>query len=145
MSTFEAELTASGKNATGIEVPQSIVDGFDAGKRVSVVVTINGYSYRSTVGPYRGANMLPVSAENRAGAGIEAGQTITVTLEHDTEPRLVEVPDDLAAALNASTTARAAFDALSFSNQRAHVLQVTGAKTDDTRARRVAKVVSELG
>ena len=145
MSTFDAELTASGKNATGIEVPQSIVDGFDAGKRVSVVVTINGYSYRSTVGPYRGANMLPVSAENRAGAGIEAGQTITVTLEHDTEPRLVEVPDDLAAALNASTTARAAFDALSFSNQRAHVLQVTGAKTDDTRARRVAKVVSELG
>jgi len=144
MSTFDAELTASGKNATGIEVPQSIVDGFDAGKRVSVVVTINGYSYRSTVGPYRGANMLPVSAENRAGAGIEAGQTITVTLEHDTEPRLVEVPDDLAAALNASTTARAAFDALSFSNQRAHVLQVTGAKTDDTRARRVAKVVSEL-
>ena len=145
MSTFDAELTASGKNATGIEVPQSIVDGFDAGKRVSVVVTINGYSYRSTVGPYRGANMLPVSAENRAGAGIEAGQTITVTLEHDTEPRLVEVPDDLAAALNASTTARAAFDALSFSNQRAHVLQVAGAKTDDTRARRVAKVVSELG
>ena len=145
MSTFNAELTASGKSATGIEVPQSIVDGFDAGKRVSVVVTINGYSYRSTVGPYRGANMLPVSAENRAGAGIEAGQTITVTLEHDTEPRLVEVPDDLAAALNASTTARAAFDALSFSNQRAHVLQVTGAKTDDTRARRVAKVVSELG
>ena len=144
MSTFDAELTASGKNATGIEVPQSIVDGFDASKRVSVVVTINGYSYRSTVGPYRGANMLPVSAENRAGAGIEAGQRITVTLEHDTEPRLVEVPDDLAAALNVSATARAAFDALSFSSQRAHVLQVTGAKTDDTRARRVAKVVSEL-
>ena len=144
MSTFDAELTASGKSATGIEVPQSIVDGFGAGKRVPVVVTINGYSYRSTVGPYRGANMLPVSAENRAGAGIEAGQRITVTLEHDTEPRLVEVPDDLAAALNVSATARAAFGGLSFSNQRAHVLQVTGAKTDDTRARRVAKVVSEL-
>jgi hypothetical protein len=144
MSTFDAELTASGKSATGIEVPQSIVDGFGAGKRVPVVVTINGYSYRSTVGPYRGANMLPVSAENRAGASIEAGQRIPVTLEHDTEPRLVEVPYDLAAALNASATARAAFDALSFSNQRAHVLQVTGAKTDDTRARRVAKVASEL-
>ena len=144
MSTFDAELTASGKSATGIEMPQSIVEGFGAGKRVPVVVTINGYSYRSTVGPYRGANMLPVSAENRAGAGIEAGQRITVTLEHDTEPRLVEVPDDLAAALNVSATARAAFDALSFSSQRAHVLQVTGAKTGDTRARRVAKVVSEL-
>ena len=88
--------------------------------------------------------MLPVSAEHRTAAGIEAGETVTVTLELDTEPRTVEVPDDLAAALDADAAARAAFDALSVSNQRAHVLSVTGAKAADTRARRVAKVVEQL-
>ena len=144
MAEFDAELQVSGKSATGIAVPQEVIDGFNAGKKVAVVVTINGHTYRSSVGPYRGANMLPVSAEHRTAAGIEAGETVTVTLELDTEPRTVEVPDDLAAALGADAAARAAFDALSVSNQRAHVLSVTGAKAADTRARRVAKVVEQL-
>ena len=73
MTTFQAPLTQSGKSATGIEVPQEVIDGFNAGKKIAVTVTINGYSYRSSVGPYRGANMLPVIAENREGAGIAAG------------------------------------------------------------------------
>jgi len=140
MTTFEATLAQSGKTATGIEVPQEVIDGFNAGKKVAVVVTINGYSYRSTVGPYRGANMLPVSAENRAGAGIGAGDEIEVTLELDTAPRTVDVPDDLAEAL-AQAGARERFDSLSFSTQRAHVVSVTSAKAQDTRARRVAAVV----
>jgi hypothetical protein len=103
VATFDAELKVSGKSATGIAVPQEIIDSFNAGKKVAVVVTINGHTYRSSVGPYRGANMLPVSAEHRAAAGIEAGETVTVTLELDTEPRTVEVPDDLAAALRPLT------------------------------------------
>jgi len=144
MATFDAELEVSGKSATGIAVPQQVIDGFDAGKKVAVVVTINGHTYRSSVGPYRGANMLPVSAEHRDAAGIAAGETVTVSLELDTEPRVIEVPDDLAAALDADAAARAAFEALSYSNQRAHVLAVTGAKAADTRARRVAKVVEQL-
>jgi len=144
MTTFDAPLVASGKTATGISVPQEAVDALGAGKRVPVVVTINGYSYRSTVTPYRGENMLPVSAENREGAGIAAGETITVTLERDDAPRVIEVPDDLALALAANAAAKSAFDALSYSNQRAHVLQVTSAKTDETRARRIAKVVADL-
>ena len=144
MTTFQAELKLDGKSATGIEVPQEVIDGFGAGKKVAVVVTINGFTYRSSVGPYQGVNKLPVSAENRTGAGIGAGDIVDVTLELDTAPRTVEVPDDLAAALATDAAAQSAFAALSFSAQKAHVASVTSAKTEETRARRIAKVVTDV-
>ena len=106
-------------------------------------MTINGHSYRSTVTPYRGETMLPLSAENRVAAGVEAGQVVDVDIEHDDAPRTVDVPDDLAAALPGP--ARAAFDALSVSRQRAIVDPIEAAKTPETRERRIAKAVDELG
>ncbi len=138
--SFEVTLPASGP--TGIEVPPEIVEGFNAGKRVPVIVTIGDYSYRSTVAPYKGPFMISVSAENRACAGIGHGDTITVTLEHDTAPRTVEVPDDLQAAFDVG--AAAAWAKLSFSHQNAHVQSIVGAKTDETRARRIAAVIEKL-
>jgi hypothetical protein len=139
-ATFQVTLAASGP--TGIEVPPEIVESFDAGKRVPVVVTIGNYSYRSTVAPYKGPYMISVSAENRAGAGVGHGDTITVTLEHDTAPRTVEVPNDLLSALDKATSA--AWATLSFSHQNAHVQSILDAKTDETRARRIAAVVAKL-
>ena len=144
MPTFPTELLLQGKSATGFAVPDEVVASFGAGRRVAVVVTIGDYSYRSTVGPYRGANMVPVSGENRAAAGIAAGDIVEVTLELDDQPRTVDVPADLAAALDADAAARAAFDVLSYSNQRAHVQNVEDAKTAETRERRIAKVVATL-
>jgi len=144
MATFHTELLLQGKSATGFAVPDEVVASLGAGKRVAVVVTIGDYSYRSTVGPYRGANMLPVSAANREGARIAAGDIVEITLELDDQPREVEVPADLAAALDTDAAARAAFDALSFSNRRAHVASVEDAKTAETRERRIAKVVAAL-
>jgi uncharacterized protein YdeI (YjbR/CyaY-like superfamily) len=89
--------------------------------------------------------MLPVSAEHREAAGIKAGDEIEVTLELDTEPRTVEVPDDLAAALAAKPGARAAFDALSYTNRKEYVRQVETAKAQETRDRRIAGIVAKLG
>ena len=106
-------------------------------------MTIGDYSYRSTIGPYKGATMLPVSAAHRAGAGIAAGDTVTIGLEVDDAPRTVEVPADLAAALEAASLT-GAFAALSVSNRRAHVVSVEGAKTAETRERRVLKVLAAL-
>ena len=140
---FRSTVQLSGKSATGIPVPPEAVAAMDRGARFPVVVTINGHSYRSTVTPYRGETMLPLSAENRVAAGVEAGQEVDVDIEHDDAPRTVEVPDDLAAAL--SGPARAAFDALSFSRQRAIVEPIEAAKTPETRERRIAKAVTELG
>ena len=144
MATFHTELLLQGKSATGFAVPDEVVASLGAGKRVAVVVTIGDYSYRSTVGPYRGANMLPVSAANREGARIAAGDIVEITLELDDQPREVEVPADLAAALDTDAATRAAFDALAFSNRRAHVASVDDAKTAETRERRIAKVVAAL-
>lgn len=142
---FEATLQLAGKTATGIEVPPEVVAALGSGKRPAVHVTINGYTYRSTVAPMGGVYMLPVSAEVRAGAGIAAGERVAVELALDSEPREVAVPPDLAAALAADPAAGAAFAALSYSNQRRHVLAVEGAKSPETRRRRIEQAIGALG
>ena len=88
--------------------------------------------------------MLPVSAEVREHAHVAAGDELEVTVELDTAPREVSVPDDLAAALAQDSAAKAAFEKLSYSNKRRHVLSVEDAKTPETRARRVEKAVEAL-
>ncbi len=139
---FRGTLTLAGKTATGIEVPAHVVAGLGSGKKPAVTVTLNGgYSYRSSVGSMGGAFMLPVSAEHRKGAGVVAGDDVDVRLELDTTPREVAVPVDLSAALDANPAARAFFDGLSYSNKQRHVLAIDGAKTLETRTRRVAKAV----
>jgi hypothetical protein len=143
MATFESIAELSGKTATGIPVPDEVVESLGAGKRVPIVVTINGHSYRSSVAPYRGAYMIAFSAENRIAAGVEPNEPITVTIEVDAEPRVVEVPADLQAAIDTAGVG-AAWAKLSYSNQRQHVLAVEGAKAADTRARRVDAVVAAL-
>ena len=141
---FRTTIVQSGKNTTGIQVPDEVVEALGSGKRPSVKVTVNGYSYRSTVASMGGVSMVSLSAEHRAGAGVAGGDEVEVDLELDTAPREVTVPDDLAAALDAEPAARATFDGLSYSNKSWHVLQVTGAKTDETRQRRIAKSVETL-
>jgi hypothetical protein len=142
---FRTELLSNGKTATGLVVPVEVVEALGQGsKKPAVTVTINGYTYRSTVAVMGGEYMLPVSAEVRAGAGVAAGDLLDVEVALDTAPRVVEVPADLALALDAEPAARAAFERLSYSNKRQHTLSVEGAKTPETRARRVAKAVATL-
>ncbi len=114
------------------------------GKRPPVKVTINGFTYRNTVAVMGSDYMVGVSAENRAGAGVAGGDVVDVDIELDTAPREVTVPPELAAALDAEPAARLTFDALSPSNKGWHVQQVTGAKTDETRERRLAKSIEAL-
>ena len=140
---FRAELRQSGKTATGLEVPAEVVDALGAGKKPAVTVTLNdGYRYRSSIGSMGGKSMVPVSAEHRAGAGLTAGDEVDVDLEVDTAPREVVVPQDLSAALDAEPAAKAYFGTLSYSNKLRHVLAIDGAKTAETRERRIAKSVS---
>jgi hypothetical protein len=141
---FRATVEQSGKTATGFEVPTTVVEGLGAGKRPAVRVTINGFTYRSTVATMDGRFMVGVSAENRAGAKVVGGDVVGVDIELDTAPRVVEVPKDLAAALKKDAKAKATFESLSYSNKNWHVQSITGAKSDETRARRVAKSVAAL-
>jgi len=131
-------------NNTGIEVPADLVADLGAGKRPPVVITVNGYEYRSTVAPMGGKYLLPFSAERRKESGIQGGDAIEVELTLDTAPRTVDVPDDLQSALDASAKARAAWDELSYTHRKEHVRSVLDAKKADTRARRIAAVVAKL-
>lgn len=137
-------LQAEGLNATGLQVPADIVAALGSGKKPKVKVTLNGYTYRSTVAAYGDVFMLPLSKENREAAGVGAGDEVEVTLELDVEPRTVEVPEDLAAALADKPGARAAFDGLSFTMRKEYVRQVESAKAQETRDRRISGIVAKL-
>ena len=141
---FRTTLLLAGKSATGMRVPDEVVEALGAGKRPPVRITINGYTYRNTIAVYGGEYLVGVSAEHRAGARVEAGDEVDVDIELDTAPRAVTVPADLGAALDGDPVARRTFDALSYSNRNYIVSQVEGAKSDDTRRRRIAKSIEAL-
>ena len=141
---FRTTIELGGKTATGIHVPDEVVASLGSSKRPAVHVTINGYTYRSTVASMGGRFMLPVSAEIRASAGVAAGDEVDVDTHLDTEPRAVTVPPDVADALDRDADARRFFDGLSYSNKRRIVLSIEGAKTAATRQRRIATAVSLL-
>ena len=141
---YRTTILQSGKSATGIPVPEAVLEALGAGKRPPVRLTVNGYSYRSTVGSVDGRPMVGLNAEHRAAAGLEGGQAVEVAIELDTAKREVTVPPELAAALDADPRARRTFEGLSYSNQSWHALQVTGAKTDETRQRRIERSLQAL-
>jgi hypothetical protein len=141
---FSCVVLAAGKTATGLPVPEDVVLALGAGKKPAVYVTIGDYTYRSTVAPYTEGYRIPLSAENRAGARVAAGDLVEVELALDTEPREAVVPEDFAVALDADQEARRFFDTLSYSNKQSYLLWVTGTKNPETRARRVAQGVELL-
>lgn len=141
---FQTTVELGGKTATGLRVPPEVVAALGSGKKPAVTVTVGGHTYRSTVAVMGGAFFVPLSAENRTAAGVAAGDVIEVQVELDTAPRVVEVPTDLATALGAEPAARAAFDALNYSNQRRWVMSIDDAKTPETRQRRIDKAISSL-
>ena len=111
--------------------------------RAPVVVAINGYRYRSTIFTMGGETFVPLRKSHREAAGVAGGATYEVTLTLDTAPREVELPDDLAAAIDARGL-RVAWDRLSFTNKREQVEAITGAKRPETRAKRFAATLALL-
>jgi len=139
---FQATLELGGKTATGIQVPEEVVMGLGSHKQPRVRVT--GHTYRTTVAVRGGRFLIPVSAENRAGAGIVAGDELDIDIELDTEPREVSVPPDFADALTRDTEAKQSFESLSYSHKLRHVLAIEQAKKPETRQRRIDKAIDML-
>ncbi len=100
---FDTTVAATGKN-TGIIVPDDIIERLGAGRRPSVVVNVNDYEYRNSVGVMGGKHMISISAAVRKATGLKGGDTIRVRLTVADTPRKVEVPDDLVDALAANPT-----------------------------------------
>jgi hypothetical protein len=141
---FRTTILQGDKTATGIRVPDEVMTALNAGKKPKVAVTINGHTYRSSVATVDGHPMIGVSEVVRDDAGVKGGDTVDVEIELDTAPRTVEVPADLAAALDKVPAARKTFDGLSYSLQRFWVEPVVGAKSEETRQRRIEKAVATL-
>jgi len=139
--SFETTLSSFGNN-TGIEVPPQLIDQLGGGKRPNVLVDVNGYQYQNTVGVMGGKYLVSVSAAIRKETGLSGGDPIRVTLTLAEGPRTVEMTADFKAALDASPAAAAFFETLPNSLQRYHVDNINGAKTDETRRRRIDKAIS---
>lgn len=141
---FRTVIESNGKTATGIRVPAEVVAALGTSRKPPVRVTIAGHTYRSTVATRGGEFLVGVSAENRKGAGVAAGDEVDVDLELDTEPREVIVPADLVEALDGDGDAAAFFATLSYSQKQWYVIPIAEAKTAQTRQRRVVKAITML-
>ncbi|HEY7188491.1 MAG TPA: YdeI/OmpD-associated family protein [Vicinamibacterales bacterium] len=141
--TFKAKLGGDTGEAPAVEIPFD-VKAIYGSARPKVCVTVNGVTLRTTVAVYGGISYIGFNKETREAAGIEIGKTITVTVEPDTAPRIVDVPADLQRALAKNAAARKTFESLSYSHRKEHAQWVASAKKEETRARRVARVIEML-
>jgi bacteriocin resistance YdeI/OmpD-like protein/uncharacterized protein DUF1905 len=140
---FSVELERVQKTATMFRVPFDLEEAFGRA-RPPVKVTIRGHTWRTTPGVYGGVGHIVVSRAVKAATGVDAGDRVRVTMELDTEPRTVEVPRDLRAALDREPESARAFDRMSFTHRREYVEWVEEAKRPETRARRVAGTVERV-
>ena len=130
-----------GSSVAAVNAPFDVEEVFGAIARVPVRGTINGFSFRSSLMPMGGCHYMAVNRTMREGAGCKAGDIVTVVMERDTAPRVVVIPAVLKKALAKSKTAQANWKKYSFSNQKEMVLAITGAKQEETRTRRLARIV----
>jgi len=140
---FRAQVIPSG-NATGVEVPDEVMQALGPKGRPPVTITINGHTWRSRVAAMRGQHLIGISAANRAAAGIKEGDIIEIDVEIDAAPREVAEPADLAAALDDCPQARASFDRLPFGLRQKHVRTIEEARSTDVRERRIGKLIVAL-
>jgi hypothetical protein len=136
---------AEQSEATGIQIPFDVQKVYGTRARVPVRGTINGFPYRSSISPMGGGcHFMPVNKSLREGAKVKAGDTISVVMERDDEPRVITPPKDLARALKADKDAKANWEKLSYTHQKEYANAIKEAKRPETRARRLEKAITEL-
>lgn len=141
---FKTRILQFGNN-TGIPVTEKMLTELGGGKKPLVKVTLNNYSYRSAVGKMSDQFLISLSAENRKNANVKGGDEVEVDVVLDTEPRTVALPPDFETALRKNQNALTAFETLSPGKQKAMVLSITDAKTEETKNKRIEKAMQQLG
>lgn len=141
--TFKTTILRDGQMCA-IEVPFDPKEVF--GKiRAPVKVTLNGYTYRSTIASMGNCYLIPLRKSNREAAGLEGTETLEVRLDLDEEKREIKPPADLAKALKAAPPAWARWQELSYSHQREYATSVEESKKPETRVRRIEAAVKAIG
>jgi bifunctional DNA-binding transcriptional regulator/antitoxin component of YhaV-PrlF toxin-antitoxin module len=141
-TTYETVVIGHGKHAA-IEIPDENLAEIGGNKRAPLKVTINGYTYQSTATGVDGKCMVVFPMRDREASGAKAGDLITVTLELDDGYRTVDIPAELERALSANGLSET-FHALNYSTRKEYARQVREAKTEETRERRIEKILSQL-
>jgi hypothetical protein len=141
---LQGELVARGPAAAFILDDDQVAAVGEGAKRFPVVAIVNGYTWRTSVARMHGEFMVGLNREVREGAGVAAGDTVTLELALDTEPRTVEVPPALAEALDSDPEAKATFEGLAFTHRKEFARWIEEAKREDTRKRRVTQAVEMI-
>lgn len=142
---FKVKLAGQeGSEVAAIIAPFDVQKTFGQKARVPVRGTINGFPYRSSLMPMDGCYAMVVNKALRAGAKCKAGDEVAVVMERDTEERTVEAPPELARELKKSKAARERWEGLSFTHKKEMAASISGAKQEETRKRRLAKVMGVL-
>lgn len=131
----------------GLVVPPDVVDYLEragGAKRPRVTVTISGHTWHTRLAIMRGRHLIGFSNANRTATAAEVGDEVVIDIAVDDSPELAETPTDLGDALQAEPAAHARFDALTTSQRKQHIRVIDQAKTAETRARRIAKLLQDL-
>lgn len=142
---FTSQLTVVENDNAGIPVPPEVVTALGGGNHPKVSLTLNGFTYRSSIAKMGGEFWIPVSKARRAEGKLEVGVPYEIEIELDTAPRKVDVPVELAAHFEIDANAKSAWEAMSYSNQLRMVTPINNAKKPETRQRNVDKVITQLG
>lgn len=143
--TFKVKLDGmESSEVAALSAPFDVEKTFGTKARVPVRGTINGFPFRSSLMPMGGCHLMVVNKQMRNGAGVKAGDTVTVVMEKDEATRTVEVPDLLKNELSKSKTAQVNWERLSFTHQKEMARSITEVKQEETRVRRLAKVMDVL-
>jgi hypothetical protein len=142
---FKVKLVGQeGTSATGFYAPFDVQETFGTRARVPVRGTINGYPFRSSLMPMGGGYCIGVNKTMREGANVKAGDEVDVVLERDTEERTMEAPPELRKELAKNKKACEKWDGLAYTVKKEMALSITGAKQEETKKRRLAKVMQVL-
>lgn len=141
---FTSQLMVTEADNAGIVVPPDVIEALGGGNHPKVVVTLNGFTYRSSAAKMGDQFLIPASKARRAEGKLEVDVPYEIDIELDTAPRTVDVPDELTAHFETDATAKSAWDAMSYSNQLRMVTPILNAKKPETRQRNVDKVITQL-
>jgi hypothetical protein len=142
--SLTGELVARGPAAAFILDDEQVAAVGEGAKRFPVIATVNGYTWRTSVARMSGEFMVGLNKEVRTGAGVKAGDTVSLELTLDTQPRTVEVPPALAEALDADPEAKTTFEGLAFTHRKEFARWIEEAKREETRARRVTQALDMI-
>jgi hypothetical protein len=127
-----------------IAPPVDVIEYFGTRARVPVRGTINGFAFRSSLMPCGNARMMPVNQTLCRGAGVQPGDLVDVVMERDSEERTVAAPPELEKELAKSKKAQDRWEELAFTHKKEMANSISGAKQEETRKRRLEKVMAVL-